>query len=111
MKFCLMINASDQWRESIQYGHALAESISAAGHVINTVFFYGQAIKVVQSPELLKQWRLWQRSTQTPLMLCSALIENEQLTSVAKQAEGFEVVSLGSWVQAVEAADKTLELN
>lgn len=111
MKFCLMINASARWRESIQYALSLATRISASGHVINTVFFYGCAVKVIQSPEHLKQWQHWQRSTQTTLQLCSTLTEEHQLSSLASQIEGFEVVSLGSWVQAVEAADKTVELN
>jgi len=111
MKICLMINASDQWRESSQYAHALAQSIYSNGHQINTVFFYGQAVKVIQSPKHLKQWQQLQRSTHSTLQLCSTLIEKHQLDSLANTTEGFEVVSLGSLVQAMEAADKTVELN
>jgi len=111
MKFSLMINASDQWQESIKYAFSLAQSICANGHEINTVFFYGQAVGIIQNPELIEQWQQWQKHNQSKLQLCSTLIDNQQLNSLAAQVDGFEVVSLGSWIQAVETADKSLELS
>ncbi len=111
MKFCLLINATDRWLESVQHALSLAQTITDTGHVINTVFFYGQAIKVIKNPELTKQWQHWQQNTQTKLQLCSTLIGNQQLNSLASQIDGFESVSLGSWIQAVETADKTVELS
>ncbi len=111
MKFCLVANPSDQWQVSIDHVLSLAESMTSGGHEVNAVLFFGQAIKVIQSPAHLSRWQHWQRNTQTPLMLCSTLLENDQLSVAAKQIECFEVVSLGSWVQAVDAADKTVELS
>lgn len=111
MKFCLVVNPSKQWRESIECVLSLAESMIASGHEINAVLFFGQAIKVIQSPTHLRRWQHWQRSTQTPLLLCTTLLESDRLSTAAKQTDCFEVVSLGSWVQAVEQADKTVELS
>ena len=111
MKFCLLINPSDPWRESLQNAMSLAESMISNGHLINAVLFYGRAIEIIKYPAQLKVWQHWQRSTKTPLLFCSTLLENNQLSAYANQAKGFEVVSLGSWVQAVETADKTVELN
>ena len=110
MKFCLFINATDKWPESVQHALSLAHSITANNHTINTVFFYGDAVKVIENEELVKQWQLWQQNTQTKLQLCSTFVETHLLTSSTQQIKGFEVVSLGSWMQAVETADKMVEL-
>ncbi len=111
MKFCLMINASNQWHDSIQRALSLAQCMVKNGHVINTVFFYGQASQVIQSKTMVEQWLKWQKNTQTKLQLCSTLIEERGLKSIASSTSGFEVVSLGSWIQAVEDADRVVELS
>ncbi len=111
MKFCLMINATTQWQESVQHALSLASSIYANGHEVNTVFFYGESVKVIQDSKQLQQWQTWQHKSQSNLQLCSTLTEQYQLDSLASQTSGFTVVSLASWVQAVEAADKMVELS
>lgn len=110
MKFCLMINSSEQWYTAVEQAFCLAETMTSKGHVVNAVLFYGQAIKVIQASEQLKLWQQWQRNTGTPLLLCSTLLENNQLSALAVQTDCFEVVNLGSWVQAIETAEKTVEL-
>lgn len=110
MKFCLMINPSKQWRASIQHALDLVKTMTTAGHTVNTVFFYGQAIKIIEYPTQLKLWQQWGCETNTPLLLCSALLENHNLLTLSQQTKGFEAVSMGRWVQAVEQADKTVEL-
>lgn len=105
-----MVNPVSHWQSSIRHAFELAETMSSEGHQVNAVFFYGQAVRIVQSTEQLNQWQLWQQSTQTPLLLCSNYIENYQLAAQANQTKGFEPVSMGRWVQAAETADKIVEL-
>ncbi len=111
MKFSLMINATNQWQKSIQHALSLAQCITENGHVINTVFFYGHASQIIQNSALVEPWLEWQKHTQTKFQLCSTLIENHGLSSLANSTDGFEVVSLGSWIQAAEEADKVIELS
>ena len=111
MKFCIIINATEQWKKSLDHAFSLATTMRNEGHQINAVFFYGQAVQLVNDSGLINQWHQWQKNNTCQLMLCSTFIESSQLIKQAQCANGFEVVSMASWIQAMEAADRTLELN
>ncbi len=110
MNFSLNINPADQWANCLQTALSLAQTICDNGHTVTTVLFYGQAIKVLQNQQTLLRWQQWQRQSNAQLLLCSTLVEANDLMDLANQTEGFTVTSLGSWVKAMEHADKTVEL-
>ncbi len=109
MKFCLLINASTQWFASHQNALPLVRAMCDAGHEIHAVFMYGEAVRVIENNELLKAWQQCHEDHQIPLLLCSTQLANLDIEP-ATEIYGFEVAGLASLTQAMEAADRTLEL-
>ncbi|MGJ8662657.1 MAG: DsrE family protein [Marinicella sp.] len=110
MKFCLIINATDQWKKSLEHAFSMIKTMDNEGHTINAVFFYGQAVQIINDRQLIQQWRQLHLNTHCQLMLCSTMIKSNNLNTQAHLIKGFDVVGMASWIQAMEAADKTLEL-
>ncbi len=109
MKFCLIINSTKQWQASLSQAMGLANAILAVGHHVDAVFLYGQAVKVIQQPDLLKAWQQWQEQHPTRLLLCATQLENLGIEH-EHNTNGFEVVGLASLTASMEAADRTVEL-
>ncbi len=108
MKLCLMINTEHQWQESSRHGLLLAHAMTEQGHEVEAVFFYGQAVKVIQDHDLAKEWLKWRHNHPCALLLCRTMLtlRDDKVDTVA----GFDVVGMASWVAAMERADRTLEI-
>jgi sulfur relay (sulfurtransferase) complex TusBCD TusD component (DsrE family) len=109
MKFCLLINAREQWPVTMQQVLPVAQAMTAAGHQVNAVFLFGEAVKMIEHPTLVKSWQQWQQQSGTRLLLCSTQLEHWQI-DVQDPPAGFEVVGLAALTQAMEQADRTVEL-
>ncbi|WP_223787517.1 DsrE family protein [Marinicella meishanensis] len=109
MKFCLLINAAKQWPTTLQQALPLARAMAAEGHAVNAVFLYGEAVKLIEHPKLLKAWQQWQQHSGARLLLCSTQLQHWHI-EVDSKPPGFEVVGLAALTQAMEQADRTVEL-
>lgn len=109
MKFCLLINASAQWQTSHQHALSLVRTLCDAGHQVNAVFMYGEAVRVIENQSLVKAWQRCYADHEIPLLLCSTQLANLDLDQI-QEPDGFEVVGLASLTQAMETADRTVEL-
>ncbi|MCX7554956.1 DsrE family protein [Marinicella sp. S1101] len=110
MKFNLIINADSDWQDSCNEALKLCQSI-ITNHQLDMVFFFGHAVNIINVSEVLKQWQQWQQSSGVSLCLCSAMVELHTNLKPNQQVEGFKVVGLASWVNAMEQADKVVEIN
>ncbi len=111
MKFNLIINATEAWDSSSTQALRLCQTILADGHELGMVFFFGHSVKIVNSAQLLHSWQQWQQASQIKLFLCSAMVHQHQVTLPGTEIEGFKVVGLASWIDAIEQADRIIELN
>lgn len=111
MKFNLIINADSDWQSSCDEAMKLSQTITAAGHQLDMVFFFGHAVNIISSSETLECWRHWQKTTDVDLCLCSAMVESHTNLKSEQQVKGFKIVGLASWVNAMEQADKVIEIN
>lgn len=109
MKFCLIINSNKHWHDTIPHALQLARAMTRSGHSLNAVFFYGQAVNVIQSHATFHPWQQYQTETHCQLMLCSTMLESLDIHPEAS-IDGFSVVGLASLTQAMEMADRTVEL-
>lgn len=111
MKFNLIINATDRWQASCMQALQLCQAMVAEGHELGMVFFFGHSVKLIDTKTELHLWQKWQKTHHIRLLLCSAMLEEHQVELSVTGIQSFEVGSLTSWINAIEQADKVIELN
>lgn len=111
MKFNIIINASQNWQQSCQHALVMSQTIIDEGHEIGVVFFYGQSVKIIHSNEAAHDWMQWQKQHQVHLFLCSTMLEKENTKKITNLDSCFQVVGLATWTNALENADKTIEIS
>lgn len=109
MNFCLLINADEHWPITLQQALPLAQAMITDGHRVNAVFLYGEAVKMIEQADLVSAWQQWQTESGARLLLCSTQLAHWRIDAI-EQPTGFEVVGMAALTQAMEQADRTVEL-
>ncbi len=109
MKFNLLINPSHCWRQSNQHALKLARAMLSDGHQVLSVFFYADSAMIATCDESQDQWLKLLQSQPSQLMICTTMIEQQELKTHLLGA--FKVVGLGQLTQAMELANKTVEIS
>lgn len=125
MKYALAVTASPA-----QLGHGSAmrfiKALISAGHEIEQVFFYQDAVHIGNSltvypqdeTNTLQQWQSLAASENIELVICIAaairrgVLDNTEQNRYEKPAhnlaEHFSVAGLGSWVEQMDKADRVM---
>lgn len=101
-----MVSANRNWEESVEHVGLLIEQLQVAGCRLLMVFFYGQSVNVGYCPK--QQWR--KLGERVPLVLCRTMVEHYRLDE-SQIDDCFQVAGMATWMQAVEQADRCIELN
>lgn len=112
MKLCLIIqNSINDLRDS-ERALRFCRQAQKAGHQINCVFFYRRAVDHAQTQltgaqqARQQQWQQWSQQQQVPLVVCQTVAERVGLSAFA---DHFDASGLTALVQAMAAADRTLQ--
>lgn len=106
MKVVIMVNANRAWQESVRHAGLLVEQLRLLEQQLLMVFFYGQSVTVACRPE--QQWR--EVGKHIPLVLCRTMVEHYQLDE-SQIDDCFQVRGMATWMQAIEQADRCIELS
>ena len=109
MKFNILINPSHDWRVSLYHALQLAQTITKQKHQLLAVFFYGNAVKISTDINLQNAWQKLLQSQNVKLMLCRTM--TERFEKDALLTAGFQVAGMGQLTEAMEHADRTLEIS
>ena len=109
MKFNILINPSHDWQVSMYHALRLAQTITKSKHQLLAVFFYGDAVKISSDITLQDSWQKLLLSQDVKLMLCRTMTESFAIDPIL--TAGFHVVGMGQLTEAMEHADKTLEIS
>jgi len=103
MKYSIIINPYSDKSDAALHALKFIKVLLSKNHSINTVFFYGYAVKYAFFNN--KQWK--QLADQNiSLLACSTIAESYD---AAQALSHFKIQGLGQWMQALLESDKTVE--
>ena len=104
-----MINAQSNWQQSHAHAFKLLEALVQDAHEIVGVFFYGRSVHMVTDAAISKQWLDWANNNQAAMIVCSTMLNQDQLTTEATD-KGFQVAGMAAWVDWCQQAERVVEL-
>jgi len=126
LTFAVAVHGAPYASPAARNAWAFTRAALAAGHRVPRVFFYHDGVQVADAlavppqdePDLRAAWQALQRDHRVELAVCIAaalkrgvLNDEEQArydAPAASLAEGFEIVGLGQYVEALMAADRSV---
>jgi len=108
MKFTLLVNPNTNWQQAIAHALKLCRAIAMQGHQLNTVFFFGHAVQIIENKTLQLQWLELTKTNHTNLLVCRTMIEKLQLQP--QLITEFQIVGLGSLTDSILQSNQVLEI-
>ncbi|MEM7080349.1 MAG: sulfurtransferase complex subunit TusD [Pseudomonadota bacterium] len=127
MKFTLAVHGAPYASSAHQHALKFARACGAAGHGINRVFFYHEAVDVALNTRVAPQdeidftaeWQALAREYDIELAVCIAngikrgVLSGSEAEryerNTATLSDGFELVGLGQLIEAISAAERYVE--
>ena len=107
MNCCLLINPTHHWEDTVHQAWLLASAMRQQEVGVHSVFFYGDAVRVINT-RAADDWLALQQQSSCRLLLCRTMMEQFDLP--ATQPAGFEVVGMASLASAMEQTERTVEV-
>ena len=111
MRISLLVQGSPHATQALANALGFAEAAFAAGHEVERVFFYKDAVVVASQlaadeARLRERWQALAGRAGFELAVCVAAAERRGIVDDGSLAPGFAIVGLGQLVQAMEASDR-----
>lgn len=108
MIFNLLINPTHNWQESNQHAMKLARSMLNQGHLIQSVFFYGDSAQIAIHVNSQLAWTELTQDLPTAFLICRTMIESNSLKPQLQT--GFSAVGMAQLASDMIISDKTIEV-
>lgn len=105
MRFCFLINPSNDWQQAVEHSLQLAKQ-AHIDHELTGVFFYGTSVLITQDHERQSQWQVL---SDCPLYVCRTMIEEMHL-SEQHVTSPLKVIGMAPWIMTMEQADRIVEI-
>lgn len=110
MRVSLLVQGNPHATRAVANALGFAEAAVAAGHALERVFFYKDAVLVASrlaadEARLRERWQALAGRAGFELAVCVAAAERRGIVDDSL-APGFAIVGLGQLVQAMEASDR-----
>jgi len=105
MRFCFLINPSNDWQQAVEHCIQLAKQ-AHIDHELAGVFFYGTSVHITQDIERQTQWQIL---TDCPLFVCRTMMDELHLSEQDVTAP-FKVIGMAPWIMTMEQADRIVEI-
>lgn len=111
MRISLLVQGNPHTTQAVANALGFAEAAAAAGHALERVFFYKDAVLVANrlaadEVRLRERWQALAGRAGFELAVCVAAAGRRGVAEGGSLAPGFAIVGLGQLVQAMEASDR-----
>ena len=111
MRIALLVQGAPHFNRAPTSALAFARAAVAAGHAISRAFFYKDGVILANrfngdTEDLRTDWTTLAEGAAFELAVCVASGERRGIREGETLSDGFEVVGLGQFIEAVETSDR-----